>query len=72
MIKLRIYADGLKFDVDDEEQFLLINKIAENCVLERKENELSGNPSSIFLFIYVLSTYVSSVFISWQNEIVMV
>lgn len=64
MIKLRIYADGLKFDVDDEEQFLLINKIAENCVLERKENELSGNPSSIFLFIYVLSTYVSSVFIS--------
>lgn len=44
--------------------FLLINKIAENCVLERKENELSGNPSSIFLFIYVLSTYVSSVFIS--------
>lgn len=64
MIKLRIYADGLKFDVDDEEHFLLINKIAENCVLERKENELSGNPSSIFLFIYVLSTYVSSVFIS--------
>lgn len=64
MIKLRIYLTSLKFDVDDEEQFLLINKIAENCVLERKENELSGNPSSIFLFIYVLSTYVSSVFIS--------
>lgn len=64
MIKLRIYADGLKFDVDDEEQFLLINKIAENCVLERKENELIGNPSSIYLFVYILSTYVSSVFIS--------
>lgn len=64
MIKLRIYSDSLKFDVDNEEQFLLINKIAEDCALERKENELSGNPSSILLFIYVLSTYVSSVFIS--------
>lgn len=61
MIKLKIYSGGLKFDVDDEEQFSLINKLAKDCILERKENELIGNSSSIYLFIYILTTYVSSI-----------
>lgn len=64
MIKLKIYLTSLKFEVDNVEQFLLINELAVKHNLQREQNELIGRQSSIYVFIYDLTFSYPEILIS--------
>ena len=64
MIKLKIYLTSLKFEVDNVEQFLLINELAVKHGLQREQNELIGSQPSIYVFIYDLTFIFSEMLIS--------
>lgn len=64
MINIIIYLDGLKFEVEKVEQFIILNELAEKHGLQRNQNELKGNPSKLYFFLYDLTSQYLNILIS--------